>query len=261
MNLASPNELYQQLLVGSSGSISAALLVSLLLGAVHGASPGHGKTLVVASLLGSRGSLGRVLLLAVTVAVTHTFGVLLLAALVLTANDALLPNQMTPYISLGADILVVLFGADLVRRALWARSRSKATAQDPYHDHDHDHDQPHVHPHPHVPAGLELTRGYTISIGIVGGLAPNGTALIVLLMAVAFHELALGLLLVATFGLGIALVLGAVGIATVIVRGRGGQLTAGSGSIARAVGLLPLASGLAVLAVGLVLMVTALSAL
>lgn len=261
MNFGSPNELYQQLLVGSSGSVAVALLVSLLLGAVHGASPGHGKTLVVASLLGSRGSVGRVFLLAVTVAVTHTVGVMLLAVIVLTANDSLLPNQITPYITLGADILVVLFGADLVRRALWARSRSKATEEAHDHDHPHGHDHPHVHPHPHGPAGLELTRGYTISIGIVGGLVPNGTALVVLLMAIAFHELALGVLLVATFGLGIALVLGAVGLATVIVRRRGGQLTAGGGRFGRAVGLLPLASGLAVLAVGLVLMVTALSAL
>ena len=84
---------------------------------------------MVASLLGSRGSLGRVFLLAVTVAVTHTVGVMLLAVIVLTANDSLLPNQITQYITLGADILVVLFGADLVRRALWARSRSKATEE------------------------------------------------------------------------------------------------------------------------------------
>jgi len=264
MNFGSPTELYQQLLVGTSGSVAGALLVSLLLGAVHGASPGHGKTLVVASLLGSQGSLGRVILLAVTVAVTHTVGVLILAAVVLTANDALLPNQITPYITLGADILVVLFGADLVRRASWARSRSKA-AVEPDHDHaDHDHadhDHPHVHPHPHVPAGLELTRGYTISIGIVGGLVPNGTALIVLLMAIAFHEVALGMLLVATFGLGIALVLGAVGVATVVVRSRGGQLASPGGSIGRVVSLLPLVSGLAVLGVGVVLLATALSAL
>ena len=259
MNLGSPTELYQQLLVGTSGSVAGALLVSLLLGAVHGASPGHGKTLVVASLLGSQGSLGRVILLAVTVAVTHTVGVLILAAVVLTANDALLPNQITPYITLGADILVVLFGADLVRRASWARSRSKA-AVEPDHDHA-DHDHPHVHPHPHVPAGLELTRGYTISIGIVGGLVPNGTALIVLLMAIAFHEVALGMLLVATFGLGIALVLGAVGVATVVVRSRGGQLASPGGSIGRVVSLLPLVSGLAVLGVGVVLLATALSAL
>jgi ABC-type nickel/cobalt efflux system permease component RcnA len=100
-----------------------------------------------------------------------------------------------------------------------------------------------------------------VSVGIVGGLVPNGTALVVLLIAIAFHELVLGLLLVAAFGLGIAVVLAAVGLATVAVRSRGGKLTSGNATIGRIVGLLPLASGLAVLAVGLVLMATAISAL
>lgn len=262
MNLGSPNMFYQQLLVGSSGSVAAALLVALLLGAIHGASPGHGKTLVVASLLGSRGSLARVLLLAVTVAVTHTAGILLLAAVVLTVNDSLLPQQITPYITLAADLLVVLFGADLVRRAMWARARANVGADHEHRqDHEHSHDHPHEHDHPHPLAGFELTRGYTVSIGVVGGLVPNGTALVVLLIAIAIHKLALGLLLVAAFGLGIALVLAAVGLVTVVVRSRGGKLTSGNATIGRIVGLLPLASGLAVLAVGLVLLVTAISAL
>ncbi len=276
MNFGSPNMFYQQLLAGSSGSVIAALLVSLLLGAIHGVSPGHGKTLVVASLLGSRGSVGRVLLLAVTVAVTHTVGVLILAALVLGANDALLPAELTPYLSLAADVLVLLFGADLVRRARWARAASKAGADhdhdhDAGADHDHDHDAgadhdhgadaDHPHPHPHLPAGLELTRGYTVSIGIVGGLAPNGTALVVLLMAIALHQFVIGLLLVLTFGLGIALVMGAVGVATVVVRARGGQLVLPGGRLGRLVAILPLASGLAVMAVGAVLTMAAIAAL
>jgi ABC-type nickel/cobalt efflux system permease component RcnA len=184
MIFGSPNLFYQQLLVGSSGSVAAALLVSLLLGAVHGASPGHGKTLVVASLLGSRGSLGRVVLLAITVAVTHTVGVLLLAVVVLTANDSVLPQQITPFITLAADLLVVVFGADLVRRALWARARSKGSAGGE-HDHSHEHDHPHEYHHPHVPAGLDLTGGYTIStpipdvqvtpdyVGVVEHVVPN----------------------------------------------------------------------------------------
>lgn len=259
MNFGSPSMFYQQLLAGSSGSIAAAFGVSLLLGAVHGASPGHGKTLVVASLLGSRGSPGRVLLLAVTVAVTHTFGVLLLALIILTANDSLLPQQVTPFITLAADILVVLFGADLIRRAVWARSVSRTGVAEHLHDHDDDH--PHEHPHTHAHVGLELTRGYTVSIGIVGGLVPNGTALVVLLIAIAFHELALGLLLVAAFGLGIAVVLGGVGMATVLVRRRGGQLTAPGGRVGNVLGLLPLVSGLAVLGVGLFLTFEALAGL
>ena len=254
MNLALPS-FYQQLLGATTGSLGAAILVTLLLGAVHAASPGHGKTLVVATLLGSRGSLGRVLLLATMVAVTHTVGVMLLAVVVLTANDALLPQQITPFISLAAAIFVVVFGVDLARRALRARSESSGGSDHHTHDHDDHHD------HSPTTTGPELTRGYTISIGIVGGLVPNGTALIVLLTAIAFHEIGLGVLLVATFGLGIAGALAAVGVAAIIVRHRGGQLATGHGAVSRAIFVLPLASGLAVVGVGLVLTLQAASRL
>jgi mannitol-specific phosphotransferase system IIBC component len=70
--------MYDQLLSVLRGSFGPALLLTFGLGVVHAVSPGHGKTLVVASLLGSQGSLNQVLILAVTVAVTHTAGVLLL---------------------------------------------------------------------------------------------------------------------------------------------------------------------------------------
>ncbi|MDR3545606.1 MAG: hypothetical protein P4L30_07575, partial [Candidatus Limnocylindrales bacterium] len=93
MNLPLPS-LYDQLMSVTRGSIGPALLLTLLLGVVHAVSPGHGKTLVVASLLGSQGSLSQVLLLAVTVAVTHTAGVLLLA-LVVTAGNPLMPQEIT----------------------------------------------------------------------------------------------------------------------------------------------------------------------
>lgn len=242
---------YDLLLQASTGSIGLAVLLTLVLGAVHGASPGHGKTLVVATLLGSHGDLWQVFLLAAMVAVTHTAGVLLLALVVLTANDALLPSVITPFITLAASLLVVIFGMDLTRRAMLIRSRQ--------HDHHHDDDHTHHHDHdlPHPTPGLELTRGYTLSIGLVGGLVPNGTALIVLMTAIAFREVAVGVLLVATFGLGIAASLVAVGVIAIIVRHRGGRLSEGNGRVSRVLVLAPLASGLAVVAVGLFLTVQA----
>ena len=254
MNIALPS-FYDLLLKASTGSIGLAVLLTLVLGAMHGASPGHGKTLVVATLLGSRGNIGRVLMLAVMVAVTHTAGVLLLAVVVLTANDALLPQVVTPFITLAASLLVVVFGMDLTRRARGLRSQPHA------HDHDHDNDHNHDHDHPHAAPSLELTRGYTLSVGLVGGLVPNGTALVVLMTAIAFRELFVGVLLVATFGLGIAAALVAVGVAAIIVRRRGGKLGEGHGRVSRALALAPLASGLAVVAVGLYLTVQAASRL
>ena len=257
---------FYQLLVGASGGsllgLGPAIALSLLLGAVHAISPGHGKTLVVASLLGSRGDVGRALGLAVTVAVTHTAGVLLLALVVVGANDALLPQQLTPFISLGAAVLVLLFGADLARRALRARSAPPGLAE---HGHAHapGSSPAHEHTHEHRRAtggSLELTRAYTLSVGVIGGLVPNATALVVLVMAITFRELALGLLLVVTFGLGIAGVLCAVGVGTILVRRRSGALAVGHGTVSRALGMLPLASGVAVMGVGLILTLQALRA-
>jgi nickel/cobalt transporter (NicO) family protein len=263
---------FYQLLLGASGGslpgLGPAVALSLLLGAVHAASPGHGKTLVVASLLGSRGSLGQALLLAVTVAVTHTAGVLLLALIVVTANDALLPQQLTPFISLGAAILVVLFGADLARRALRARAGLSTAGSE--HDHVHAHapiavDGPGhglggADSHGHQHAGIELSRGYTLSVGVIGGLVPNATALLVLVMAITFRELLLGLLLVVMFGLGIAVVLASVGVGTVVVRRRSGPITVSHRTLGRALNVLPLLSGLAVVVVGLALTLQALGA-
>jgi nickel/cobalt exporter len=257
-------------MAASPARIALAIGLSLALGAVHAVSPGHGKTLVVASLLGSRGSLGRALLLALSVAITHTAGVLALAAVVLVANDALLPGELTPWLTLVASMLVVAFGADLTRRAVQAGGRPEGRTEP--HDHTQPHGHPHVHPHPRAdagdadpgtapghehaqqaPSGLNLGRGYTILIGIVGGFVPNATALVVLTMAISLGQLALGLLLVACFGIGMALVLVAVGIGAVVVRRRGGDISVRSPRWSRAVAWLPTASGVAVMAVGLFL--------
>jgi nickel/cobalt transporter (NicO) family protein len=241
-------DLYQalaQAIAGAPSSVAVALLVSLVLGALHAVSPGHGKTLVVASLLGTRGSLGRAVALAVTVAITHTAAILLLATVVLSVNDVLLPQRVTPYISLVAALLVVLFGADLVRRT-W---QSQATAADGTEPH-------HVHPHlARSGPTIDLSRGYLLSIGVLGGLVPNGTALLVLLLAITLNKLTVGLLLVATFGVGIAAVMLAVGAAAVLLRRWGVRLGPGHERLARLVGWLPVASGIVVIVVGLALTV------
>jgi len=256
---------FYQVFFGAVGASPTRLIVaiglSLLLGAGHAVSPGHGKTLVVASLLGSRGSLGRAMLLAASVAVTHTAGVLLLAAVVLGLNDTLLPERLTPYLTLAASLLVVGLGVDLTRRAVNARRRA---ADDGHGRSPHDHAHPHVHgpggdrddlADLHAPehASPVLGRGYTVLVGVVGGFVPNATALVVLSMAITLDQLELGLLLVVMFGVGMALVLSGVGLAAVFVRRRGGDLQVRGSVLGRALALLPVASGIAVLAVGLFL--------
>ena len=85
------------------------------------------------------------------------------------------------------------------------------------HDHHDHHDQWHTHgdgagQHRHDgPVGLRSL----LALGISGGLLPCPTALVVLLAAVSFHNVLLGMVLVAAFSVGLAAVLTGIGLAFV----------------------------------------------
>lgn len=85
-------------------------------------------------------------------------------------------------------------------------------------------------------------------MGISGGLAPCPSALVVLLTAIAFHRVWLGLILVTAFSVGLGLLLIAIGVAVVLM---GDRLLQGrqSGWVLTA---LPLASALIITAIGCV---------
>jgi ABC-type nickel/cobalt efflux system permease component RcnA len=142
------------------------------------------------------------------------------------------------------------------------------------HDHDHDHEHshaPHEHaapelhrhgpfgrPHSHVPAaGQAVTVRSMLALGITGGIIPCPSALVVLLAAIAYQKVGLGLLLILAFSLGLALVL--TGIGLVMVYGRGlldrVRLPVSGGLLAR----LPMASALAVACLGVLLAVQSLT--
>ncbi len=59
-----------------------------------------------------------------------------------------------------------------------------------------------------------------MALGISGGLAPCPSALVLLLTAISFHRIAFGLVLVAVFSLGLAMVVTAVGAAVVLLGDR-----------------------------------------
>jgi ABC-type nickel/cobalt efflux system permease component RcnA len=54
-----------------------------------------------------------------------------------------------------------------------------------------------------------------LALGVSGGLLPCPTALVVLLAAVSFHNVLLGMVLVAAFSVGLAIVLTGIGLAFV----------------------------------------------
>nr|WSZ18335.1 nickel transporter [Streptomyces canus] len=119
------------------GFAALALLIAVVLGAMHALAPGHGKTLMaaVAAARGGKARMKDVLPLAASVTVTHTLGVVALGLLV-TAGSAAAPSVIA-WLGIASGVLVTAAGVTLLRRAL----RTLA------HPHGHGHTHDHAHPH------------------------------------------------------------------------------------------------------------------
>jgi nickel/cobalt transporter (NicO) family protein len=199
-------------------------------GAVHALSPGHGKAMVAAYLVGTRGTARHAAALGATVTVTHTAGVLLLGVVALSLSAFVLPEQLYPWLSLASGLLVVGVGGAVLRK----RAKKRREAR-------------HHHHHHHGPEDLSA-RGI-LAMGASAGLIPCPSALVVLLGAVAQHELALGLVMIVAFSLGLAATLTALGIAVV----RATKLPLPG----RVAAVLPTVSAAVIVGVGLMLTVQA----
>ena len=232
------------------------LLLAIGLGALHAVSPGHGKTLVAAYLIGSRGTVRQAAGLGLTVAVTHTAGVFLLGLVMLVAGEFLVPERVIGWLSAASGLLVVGLGVGLVIRAL---GRPRHGHSHPSTDHPHEHPHPHRHAHASTDRGGSLRARNVVALGLAGGMVPSASALIVLLVAVSTGRLLLGMTLIVAFGIGMAVVLGGLAVATtwlrstIVVRGR---LT-DHPWVRRVAGWVPLASGAAVAVAGAALAISA----
>ncbi|MYK40967.1 MAG: hypothetical protein F4049_12200 [Gemmatimonadetes bacterium] len=125
------------------------------------------------------------------------------------------------------------------------------------HHHEHSHEEEHHghHDHPHgehhhghsheIPN--KVTLGSLLTLGISGGIVPCTGALVILLLAVALHRIAFGLLLLVTFSVGLAAVLIAIGV--LIVKAR--PLVERFSGDGRWIQRLPIASAVVIIAVGL----------
>jgi len=96
-----------------------------------------------------------------------------------------------------------------------------------------------------------------LAAGASAGLIPCPSALVVLLAAIAQQKIALGLLLIVTFSLGLAATLTALGLAVVYARGITAKWRP-QGATARLAALAPALSALIIVVVGVVLTARAL---
>jgi ABC-type nickel/cobalt efflux system permease component RcnA len=179
------------------GVLVVLLLAAFGWGALHALSPGHGKAMVAAYLVGTRGTPRHALALGATVTITHTIGVFALGVVTLALSAYVLPEQLYPWLNLISALLVLGVGGVVLR------SRRRAAHAHDHHDHDHHHHHEH------------LSHKSILAMGASAGVIPCPSALVVLLGAVAQHEIALGLLLITAFSLGLAATLTGLGVLVV----------------------------------------------
>ena len=218
------------------GVLLLLLLAAFGWGALHALSPGHGKAMVAAYLVGTHGRPRHAIALGATVTVTHTIGVFALGLVTLALSQYVLPEDLYPWLNLTSGLLVVVIGAAVLR------SRIRAGRENHHHHHDHHHHDHHHHHHHSV------TKRGLLGMGAAAGLIPCPSALVVLLAAVSQHEIALGMLLIVAFSLGLAGTLTALGLAVVYAR----KLVPDR-RLPRVVTALPALSALLIVGVGCVL--------
>jgi ABC-type nickel/cobalt efflux system permease component RcnA len=148
-----------------------------------------------------------------------------------------LPEDLYPWLNLVSALLVLSVGGVVLRKR-----RREAAHHHHHHHHDHDHD--HHHDHDHV------TKKSILAMGASAGLIPCPSALVVLLGAIAQHQVGLGLVLITAFSLGLAATLTGLGILVV----RASQVPLPP----QAVAVIPALSAALIVLVGIVMTIKAL---
>ena len=212
---------------------------------------------MAAYLVGTRGTPIHAVGLGLSVTVSHTLGILVLAALVVGAQGLLAAGRRRPRgagrsprsrsSGIGGWMLVAeVRSVDAARQAAAAHASAHdhATTHDHEHEHEHDHARPrsrrtttgprcHRHggvAHSHLPPdGSTLSWRGLFALGLAGGLIPSTSALFILLGSIVAGRPAFGFVLVVVFGLGMAAVMTGVGLAMVLARGRLDRVPSSSG--------------------------------
>jgi nickel/cobalt transporter (NicO) family protein len=143
------------------------IVSSFWAGAVHAATPGHGKTIAAAYLVGARGKPIDAVILGVFVTLSHTSGIVLVGVLASLGSAWLVAGQVEMYLALAVGLLIIVLALWMLfmQRHLLALAMGHMittmpaqtapgggdfAAMEGAHDHAHDHDHAHGHTHPHT---------------------------------------------------------------------------------------------------------------
>ena len=142
------------------GVLLAALLAAAALGAGHALTPGHGKTLMAAYLVGTRGTALHAAGLGLSVTISHTLGILLLAVLILGAGTALPPDVVVRALPVAAGVAILVIGTWMLVAEL-RRRRAAGVGAGRAHDGVATHQGADTHHGAHTEAGHAHQGGHT----------------------------------------------------------------------------------------------------
>src|SRR5712664_520069 len=116
------------------------LATSFWIGAVHAATPGHGKTIAAAYIVGARGKPVDAVILGVFVTLSHTSGIVLVGILASLGLPGMVPQRIEAWMALVTGLLVIGIGL----WSLWTQRelmlQLQGVAPAPWHAHDHAHE-------------------------------------------------------------------------------------------------------------------------
>ena len=146
--------------------------------------------------------------------------------------------------------LILLIGL----RLLWVKGKAFLRALgfgggSHAHDHTHEHGHGHHHHQHHHHEHEAPSKKTILALGASAGLLPCPSALVVLLAALASHQIPLGIGLILVFSLGLAATLTCLGLLVVYAQ----RLSARLRVPGRITALVPVLSSLAIVAIGVVM--------
>lgn len=176
------------------------LIIGFLLGIKHATEADH--LAAVATLATRQNSLAQTMKQGVAWGIGHTLTLMLFGGVVLVLGTAI-PLHLAQALELGVGLMLVVLGADVLRRLLRKRIH--------FHVHSHDDGIAHVHAHshagegahgdsPHRHAHREKPPLRALAVGIMHGMA--GSAALILLSLGAVQSLIMGFVYIALFGIG-----------------------------------------------------------
>lgn len=205
-----------------------AITFAFILGGLHAMVPGHNKVLIGVTLISAGARLRHAILIGSATAFSHTASVIVIGLLALSVRGQIITTYYLRWLGLPSGILTILFGIWLLVRFL--RSGSQAPYHD-HHEHAHDHEEhDHGHTHDHGNGAQDhshtheehhghshalpdrFTIGGLVGLALLHGIVPTLDALAVLMVALNVKRVLLGLVLILSYSLGIAVVMTAVGM-------------------------------------------------